>query len=179
MKPSENFANAVGKYNALVENDSSVADLPLLVAFFFDQLAEFLSFHRLSFEKRDERFPEVSGILTIKEDVVMPTDFKNLSHEQQGRYLESSHQRMTCHTPKTLFCFKTKQPFGKSHRILNASVSPSPSPRLPAVAPACGERKLVAEWQQRGPETLSGRMLRKLRLAFAPSQSAKLATVNR
>ena len=42
-----------------------------------------------------------------------------------------------------------------------------------------GERKLVAEWQQRGPETLSGRMLRKLQLAFAPSQSAKLATVNR
>jgi len=41
------------------------------------------------------------------------------------------------------------------------------------------ERKLVGEWQQRGPETLSGRMLRKLRLAFAPSQSTKLATVNR
>ena len=37
--------------------------------------------------------------------------------------------------------------------------------------------KLVGEWQQRGPETLSGRMLRKLRLAFAPS--TKLATVNR
>jgi hypothetical protein len=87
-KIDEKLANAVGKYNALVENDSSVADLPLLVAFFFDQLAEFLPFHRLAFEKRDERFPEVSGILTIKEDVVMPTDFKNLSHEQQGRYLE-------------------------------------------------------------------------------------------
>jgi hypothetical protein len=40
-------------------------------------------------------------------------------------------------------------------------------------------QKLVGEWQQRGPETLSERMLRKLRLAFAPSQSAKLATVNR
>jgi hypothetical protein len=39
--------------------------------------------------------------------------------------------------------------------------------------------KLVGEWQQRGPETLSGRMLRKLRLVFAPSQSTKLATVNR
>ena len=39
--------------------------------------------------------------------------------------------------------------------------------------------KFVGEWQQRGPETLSGRMLRKLRLAFAPSQSIKLATVNR
>ena len=40
-------------------------------------------------------------------------------------------------------------------------------------------RSLLGEWQQRGPETLSGRMLRKLRLAFAPSQSTKLATVNR
>jgi hypothetical protein len=87
-KIDDNLANAVQKYNALVEDDSSVATLPLLVAFFFDQLAEFLPFHRLSIEKRDERFPEVSGILTIKEDVVMPTDFKNLSHEEQGRYLE-------------------------------------------------------------------------------------------
>ena len=30
--------------------------------------------------------------------------------------------------------------------------------------------KLVAEWQQRGPETLSGHTLLKLRLAFAPPQ---------
>ena len=38
--------------------------------------------------------------------------------------------------------------------------------------------KLVAEWQ-RGLETLTGSAQRKLRLAFAPSQSTKLATVNR
>ena len=36
-------------------------------------------------------------------------------------------------------------------------------------------RKLVAEWQHRGPETLSGHALRKLRLAFAPAQSATTA----
>ena len=36
--------------------------------------------------------------------------------------------------------------------------------------------KLVAEWQQRGPETLSGNALRKLRLALAPSQSVIIAT---
>jgi hypothetical protein len=30
---------------------------------------------------------------------------------------------------------------------------------------------LVAEWQQRGPETISGYALRKLRLAFAPTHS--------
>ena len=39
--------------------------------------------------------------------------------------------------------------------------------------------KLVGEWQQRGPETILGFALRKLRLVFAPSQSTKLATVNR
>jgi len=39
--------------------------------------------------------------------------------------------------------------------------------------------KFLGEWQQRGPETLSGRILRKLRLVFAPAQSNKLATVNR
>jgi hypothetical protein len=38
---------------------------------------------------------------------------------------------------------------------------------------------LVGEWQLREPETQSGGMLRKLRLAFAPSQSSKLATVTR
>jgi hypothetical protein len=31
--------------------------------------------------------------------------------------------------------------------------------------------RLVAEWQQRGPETLSGYALRKVRLALVPSQS--------
>ena len=30
--------------------------------------------------------------------------------------------------------------------------------------------KFVGKWQQRGPETLSGRIRRILRLAFAPSQ---------
>lgn len=74
-KIDEDLANAVQKYKALVKDDSSCATLPLLVAFFFDQLAEFLPFHPLSIGKRDERFPEVSGILTIKEDVAMPTGY--------------------------------------------------------------------------------------------------------
>jgi len=87
-KIDENLDIAVQKYKALVEDDSRCGTLPLLVAFFFDQLAEFLAFHRLSIKKRDERFPEVSGILTIKEDVVMPADFKNLSHKEQERCLE-------------------------------------------------------------------------------------------
>ena len=33
------------------------------------------------------------------------------------------------------------------------------------------DSKLVAEWQQRGPETLSGYTTRKLRLAFAPAEA--------
>lgn len=35
--------------------------------------------------------------------------------------------------------------------------------------------KLIAEWQQRGPETASGHALRKLRLSFAPAHSALIA----
>jgi hypothetical protein len=36
--------------------------------------------------------------------------------------------------------------------------------------------RLIAEWQQRGPETLSGSALRKLRLAFALPQSVIIAS---
>jgi hypothetical protein len=35
--------------------------------------------------------------------------------------------------------------------------------------PRCAS-KLIAEWQEHGPETLSGLAVRKLRLSFAPSQ---------
>jgi hypothetical protein len=52
----------------------------------------------------------------------------------------------------------------------------TPPSKREAVAPHA--RKLVGEWQQRGPETILGFALRKLRLVFAPSQSTKLATVN-
>ena len=41
-------------------------------------------------------------------------------------------------------------------------------PQSKAVSVQSRAAKLVAEWQQRGPETLSGRALRKLRLALAP-----------
>jgi hypothetical protein len=88
-KIDENLAIAVGKYNALVEDDSSVADLPLLVAFFFDALAKFLPFHRLSSDKRDERFPEVSGILTIKYDAERDKAFDRLSDQEKKRYLKN------------------------------------------------------------------------------------------
>ena len=32
--------------------------------------------------------------------------------------------------------------------------------------------KLIAEWQQRGPEMVSGHALQKLRLSFAPTHAA-------
>jgi hypothetical protein len=89
-KIDDNLANAVRKRDALVEHDSRFADLPLLVAFFFDPLAEFLPFHPLSFDKRDDRFPEVSGILTIKEDVVVPESFETLSHKEKGEFLRNA-----------------------------------------------------------------------------------------
>jgi len=38
------------------------------------------------------------------------------------------------------------------------------------------DANLVAEWQQHGPETLSGYGVRKLRLTFAPPQSVVTAT---
>jgi len=37
--------------------------------------------------------------------------------------------------------------------------------------------KLIAEWQERGPETLSGVAVRKLRLSFAPSQLVVAASI--
>jgi hypothetical protein len=35
--------------------------------------------------------------------------------------------------------------------------------------------KLIAEWQHRGPETVSGHAVQKLRLSFAPTHSAETA----
>jgi hypothetical protein len=83
-KIDDNLANAVRKRDALVEHDSRFVDLPLLVAFFFNPLAEFLPFYPLSFNEH------VSGILTIKEDVVLPEFFKTLSHEEKGEFLRNA-----------------------------------------------------------------------------------------
>ena len=42
--------------------------------------------------------------------------------------------------------------------------------RLETIEPPHRASKLTAEWQEGGPETLSGLAVRKLRLSFAPSQ---------
>jgi hypothetical protein len=49
-------------------------------------------------------------------------------------------------------------------------------PKSTAVLVQSRASKLIAEWQQRGPETVSGHALRKLRLSFAPTDSADTAT---
>ena len=49
-------------------------------------------------------------------------------------------------------------------------------PQSKAVSVQSRAAKLVAECQQRGPETLSGLAVRKLRLTFAPSQSVITAS---
>ena len=68
------------------------------------------------------------------------------------------------------------------HMILPVRLGPRST--IPSVRPKTrrGElglqsrpSKLVAEWQQRGPKTLSGHALRKLRLVFAPPYSVTTA----
>jgi hypothetical protein len=50
------------------------------------------------------------------------------------------------------------------------------TPRPKAAPAELRVAKFVAEWQQRGPETLSGLAVRKLRLAFVPTQSVMVAS---
>ena len=64
-------------------------------------------------------------------------------------------------------------PVRSKTRLATASLSAGRRGELGLQSPAA---KLVAEWQQRGPETLSGHALRKLRLALAPTQSVITAS---
>lgn len=48
-------------------------------------------------------------------------------------------------------------------------------PRSKAVSVQSRAATLVGEWQQRGPETFSGHVIRKLRLTLAPPQSVVAA----
>src|SRR5439155_17729154 len=82
---SDKLANAVQKRKALVEDDSSFADLPLLVAFVFDPYADVLDAFPDTFEA------EVSGILTIKNDVPRTNAFEKLSEEQQEQILRTQN----------------------------------------------------------------------------------------
>jgi hypothetical protein len=46
----------------------------------------------------------------------------------------------------------------------------------PQAASIQSRARKLAEWQQRGPEALSGHTIRKLRLSFAPPQSVITAS---
>jgi len=80
------LSDAVRKRSALVADDPSFADLPLLVAFFFDPFADFLPFYSRTM---DERFQDVSGILTIEKDVARTKSFEKLSDEEQDLRLKT------------------------------------------------------------------------------------------
>jgi hypothetical protein len=92
-KIDEGLASAVRKRKALVEDEPHFADLPLLVAFFFDFFAEYLFSYPRSFNERDESFREVSGILTIERDVARNKAFEQLSREEQERLLRAELER--------------------------------------------------------------------------------------
>jgi hypothetical protein len=93
-KIDKGLADAIDKRKALVEDDSSFAVVPLLVALFFDPFAaEYLFAYPLSFAERDESFREVSGILTIKEGFARNEALKKLSLEQRRRRLKADLER--------------------------------------------------------------------------------------
>jgi hypothetical protein len=98
------LADAVGKREALINDEPQFADLPLLVALFFDQLApEYLP-------PFDERFREVSGILMIAEDVERTKALRKLTDEQQDRHVraelaELDRARLAGETPKFVTTF--------------------------------------------------------------------------
>ena len=78
-KADELLAHAVSQRAALIADRPETANLPLLVALFFDFFAEHLFPYPYSFE------PEISGILTIVRDVERNKAFAKLSDEEQER----------------------------------------------------------------------------------------------
>jgi hypothetical protein len=77
------LTNAAHKRAALVEDEKSLKDVPLLVAFAFDFFADFLLAYPRTFNKH------VSGILTIEKDVARVKAFEKLSLEEQERCLRT------------------------------------------------------------------------------------------
>jgi len=80
---SDNLADAVRKRNALAKDDPNFADLPLLIAFFFDFFADHLVCYPRTFD------PEVSGIVTIAKDIARTKVFGQLSIDEQERRLRT------------------------------------------------------------------------------------------
>lgn len=71
---------------------------------------------------------------------------------------------------------QTANTMDKTIRAIERHMTPKPANPLVRAGFQPFGGKLVAEWQQRAPETLSGHALRKLRLGFAPPQSVTIAS---
>jgi hypothetical protein len=82
-KIDDDLADAVRKRDALVADEKSLKDVPLLVAFFFDFFADYLDFYPRRFNA------DVSGILTIKSNAARLRAFQKLSVEEQERRLRT------------------------------------------------------------------------------------------
>jgi hypothetical protein len=83
-KIDERLVKAVRQRDALIADFPKLEPLPFLVAIFFDPFADdFLYFYPSTFNK------DVSGILTIKEDVARNKAFDKLSDEEKERYLKN------------------------------------------------------------------------------------------
>ena len=66
----------------------------------------------------------------------------------------------------------------KRHIMVPVRLGPAPTiPRVQLRLPA-HTSKLFGEWQQRGPETFSGHVIRKLRLTLAPPQAVVTANAS-
>ena len=81
------LADAVRKRAALVADEKSLKDVPLLVAFAFDFFADFLHFYPRTFNA------DVSGILTIEKDVARVNAFQQFGIEEQERRLRTGFTR--------------------------------------------------------------------------------------
>jgi hypothetical protein len=104
-KIDEPLAKAVRKRAALIADHPEYTHLPLLVALFLDQfLREYLFAYPPSFDERDERFREVSGILKIESHVAaLPESFEALSDEEKGEFLRDA---LTAGSRRTDFVLK-------------------------------------------------------------------------
>jgi hypothetical protein len=74
------LSDAVRKRSALVADLPHLKKVPLVVAFFFDFFADFLPFYP---RKMDDRFQDISGVLTIERDVARTNAFERLNAEEQ------------------------------------------------------------------------------------------------
>jgi hypothetical protein len=62
------------------------------------------------------------------------------------------------------------------HTMVPVRLGPPSAISRVQLEPPAHTSKLFGEWQQRGPETFSGHIIRKLRLTLAPPQSVVTAS---